>query len=214
MGPRARAWRALALAAVGFGVERSLRGFSSLPAELEPFVLALAKSGALFAPLVAALTLGATASELGLARIGRSRRLETVGLVLVAVGIGVALAQRDDVRSVYPLYAPARTSVGAFLMHTGVFTAYAFAWETFFRGLLLFGARPLLGRASVVAQALVFTLAHVGVGKPLIEIALAFPGGIALGLVAQRGGSCFGPFFAHAALAITVNVACILPRLA
>jgi len=203
----------LVLATTVLAVEHVTRSFPWISARFEPFALVFVKSTILLSALFGAVVLGAPARALGLAPVAREARRETFAVVVCAVVLGVVLAQRPDVRAVYPLYAPARSSLAAFLVHTAFFSLYAFAWEAFFRGVVLFGLTPLFGRATLAVQAVAFTVAHVGIGKPLLEIALAFPGGLLLGVMALRARSFVGPFLAHAALAASVNVACIAPKL-
>lgn len=209
--PTRRTLALLVCAALALALERSLRTFPYVPRELELFAVVLAKSAVLAAGVAGAWALGHSPRALGLAwPAPRGRPLMALAVLAAVVG-GVALAQLDAVRAHYPLYEPARSSVGALALSTGVFAVYAFTWELTFRGVLLFGAAPLLGRASVVAQAAVFALAHLG--KPGVELALAFPGGLAFGLLALRARSVVAPFAAHVALAVAVNVACVAPRL-
>ncbi|HRG96635.1 MAG TPA: CPBP family intramembrane metalloprotease [Polyangiaceae bacterium] len=209
--PTRRTLALLACAAIALTLERSVRTFPYVPGELELFAVVLAKSAVLAAGFAGARALGHSPRALGLAWPSpRGRPLMALAVVAAAVG-GVALGQLDGVRAHSPLYEPARSSVGALALSTCLFAAYAFAWELTFRGVLLFGAAPLLGRASLVAQAAVFALAHLG--KPGVELALAFPGGLAFGLLALRARSVVAPFAAHVALALAVNVACIAPRL-
>ena len=203
----------LLLATVALAIEHGTRSFPWISARFEPFALVFVKSVVLLLALVGAVVLGVPARGLGLARVAPEARRETLAVVVCAVAIGVVLAQRPDVRAVYPLYVPARSSLGAFLVHTAFFSVYALAWEALFRGVVLFGTEPLFGRATLVVHAVAFTVAHVGIGKPLLEIGLAFPGGLLLGVMALRARSFVGPFLAHAALAISVNVACIAPKL-
>ena len=203
----------LVLVTTVLAIEHGTRSFPWISARFEPFALVVVKSVVLLLALVGAVMLGVPARGLGLARVAPEARRETLAVVVCAIAIGVVLAQRQDVRAVYPLYGPARSSLGAFFVHTAFFSLYAFAWEAFFRGVVLFGLAPLFGRATLVVHAVAFTAAHVGIGKPLLEIALAFPGGLLLGVMALRARSFVGPFLAHAALAMSVNVACIAPKL-
>lgn len=201
----------LACAAVAVALERSLRTFPYGPRDLELFGVVLAKAAALAAGFGGAWALGHPPRALGLAWPARRARPLVALAVVVAVVGGLALGQLDGVRAHYPMYGPARSSAGALALSTGVFAVYALTWELMFRGVLLFGARPLLGRASLVAQAAMVTLAHLD--KPAVELALAFPGGLAFGLLAVRARSALAPLAAHVALALAVNMACVAPRL-
>lgn len=213
-GGRPRPRRTLALlacAALALALERSVRTFPYVSPNVELFAVVLTRSAVLAAGFAGAWALGHPPRALGLTwPAPRGRPLMALAVVAAVVG-GVALGQLDGVRAHYPLYEPARSSIGALALSTCVFGVYAFTWELTFRGVLLFGAEPLLGRASLLVQAAVFAAAHIG--KPGVELALSFPGGLAFGLLALRARSVLAPLAAHVALALAVNVACIAPRL-
>ena len=81
---------------------------------------------------------------------------------------------------------------------------YFFLWEWFFRGFLLFGLRRGFGRHAIWLQAIPFGLLHWG--KPPLEMASAFPGGLLLGLLAWRAESFLPCFALHWAIAATMDV--------
>lgn len=209
--PPRRTVALLACVALALTLERSVRTFPWVGPHLEVLVVAVVKTAVLVACYVAVRALGHAPRELGLGRPLRARRLLAAAVGAAALA-GMALGQLPQVRAHYPLYEPARSSVAALAASTCVFAVYGFTWELTFRGLLLFGARPLLGRASLVVQAAVFTLTHLD--KPGVELALAFPGGLAFGLLALRCEGVVAPFVVHVALAVAVNIACVAPRLA
>ena len=86
--------------------------------------------------------------------------------------------------------------------------------ETVYRGVLLTWAEPLLGTGgAIVAQALMFGLAHTGpdfVGSPLPVLASMFALGIVAGLVVKRTGSLAVPIIIHAAFDVPLyySLAC------
>ncbi len=207
---RAQVWLLVA-AALALVLERMTRSLPWVAERHELFAVVLAKSALLGASHLAGRLLGRSPGQLGLAWPARSTITLTGAIALGASAGGLALGQLAQVRAHYPLHSPARASAAAFALSTLVFAIYALAWELYFRGVLLFGAAPTFGRGTLALQALVFTLAHLG--KPPVELALAFPGGLALGLLARHAKSALAPFVVHLALAVSVNLACVLPRL-
>jgi hypothetical protein len=158
---------------------------------------------------LAARALGVTRARMGLVSVAIERRREVFAITLGTLVLGLALARLPGVRETYPLYAPARTSLGGLALSTAVFGAYAFTWELYFRGLWVFtlgGAEPSRRRTvALVVHALLFTLAHLE--KPAVEVWLAFPGALVAAAYALRARSMLAPFAAHVALAFGVNLA-------
>lgn len=99
---------------------------------------------------------------------------------------------------------------------------YMFCWEFFFRGFLLFGlarARFVGFAGAILLQTIPFTLLHwsvvPGASKPPLEIASAFFGGIALGILAWRTRSFVYGFLIHWAISVTLDlmlIAMVLSR--
>jgi uncharacterized protein len=72
---------------------------------------------------------------------------------------------------------------------------YFFAWEFFFRGYLLFGLREKFGEFSIVIQAALFAVAHIG--KPALEVLISPFAGLLLGYIAYRNRSFLPAFLIH-----------------
>lgn len=137
--------------------------------------------------VVARVGLGMRCSELGLGR-GRWR----VGLLLLIVGTPIAIlagrigAASTAVRAVYPL--DAGLGPAGFAGHAAAQWLYFGGWEVLFRGVLLFGLAPKVGRGSAnLVQTALSVVAHFG--RPLEETLLAIPAGLAFGAVDLRIGS-------------------------
>ncbi len=101
-------------------------------------------------------------------------------------------------RSYFPLVYDARS--WAWLL--GTLVLYMACWEWFFRGFLLFTLAQGVGAGvAILIQAMMFGLAHAG--KPPLEMASSFAGGLILGAVAWREKSFVPAFVAHTLIHIT-----------
>jgi membrane protease YdiL (CAAX protease family) len=79
-----------------------------------------------------------------------------------------------------------------------------FWWEFLFRGFVLFGLLPRLGKAAIVVQMVPFVLMHLG--KPELETLLCIPMGLYYGYVAMIGRSMIPAFLIH----LIINLATFL----
>ena len=80
--------------------------------------------------------------------------------------------------------------------HELVMAFYMFGWEWYHRGFLLFGLKKIMPVwGAVLIQAALFTALHWG--KPIMETASSFPGGILMGLLALRYRSFIPCFILH-----------------
>jgi membrane protease YdiL (CAAX protease family) len=85
---------------------------------------------------------------------------------------------------------------GRLAFHELVLGMYMLAWEWFFRGFLLFGARRAFPTwAAALIQAVLFCALHWG--KPPIEVASSLPGGLILAAAAIRFQSFLPCFLIH-----------------
>jgi len=76
--------------------------------------------------------------------------------------------------------------------------------EAFFRGFLLFGLYPRLGRYAIWAMVIPYTMIHFG--KPMPETFAAIVAGYALGHLALRSRSFVWGWMLHWSVAITMDV--------
>ncbi|MGI8970671.1 MAG: CPBP family glutamic-type intramembrane protease [Dehalococcoidia bacterium] len=160
----------------------------------------------LWAPLLFILWgLRAKVEEFGMAP-GDAR----AGWVLAGIGYTVMLpllimaARQPVFQATYPLRQLVREQPGMLLYWELSYGFYFFLWEWFFRGFLLFGLRRGFGWHAIWLQAIPFGLLHWG--KPPLEMASAFPGGLLLGLLAWRAESFLPCFALHWAIAASMDV--------
>ena len=136
--------------------------------------------------------LGRPLRDLGL-RVGHLRQTLRYAAVFGAVAIPVILiaSRWDAFQAYYPRYLWARDDWRLLLLAQGGWLVYFFAWEFFFRGLLLFSLEERFGALAIVVQTVPFVMMHFP--KPEGE---SFAG-LALGWMAYRTRSCLGPWLLH-----------------
>ncbi len=113
-----------------------------------------------------------------------------------------------NLKDVYPLYRRATHGWSYFFIYQLVQLWYMIGWEFFFRGFMLFGLEPSLGRASVLVQSVAFGLAHFR--KPQLEAYGAVIAGIFLGLIALRARSFLPCIILHFLVLLTADVMGVL----
>lgn len=164
------------------------------------------------AVLLGALPLGiaclATRTSPGDLGLGPGRWRE--GLVWVAVGIPLAVlagriaAANPAMRAVYPLFPDGLAEPGAFWSYAALQLVYYAAWETLFRGVLLFGLEDQMGQhASNLVQTGLSVTAHFG--RALPETFSALPAGLVFGAVALRTRSIWYVTVIHWTVGVSMD---------
>ncbi len=147
-----------------------------------------------------------------LIRARNASRIPAIGLGigdyrfgLIASGIAALLlpfpawiASKDPAHlALYPLSDMATASASAFLLWNLLHLLHYIGWETFYRGFIGMGMRPLLGAFGALSlQVLLTTLMHIH--KPNGETIGAIVAGVYLGLLTYRTGSIWYAVFFHA----------------
>lgn len=157
-------------------------------------------------PLLLARWLRLDLSELGLRGgiDGEGRALVLAGIA-VAIAVGFLSSFDGGLRSAYPWPGSwAGSSPAAFLVWAVIYAVYYLAYEFFYRGLLLRGLEPALGRrGSLWFQAVASTLIHLG--RPLTETLAAAPAGLLFGLIALRTRSLAPVVLIHLAVGLSTD---------
>ncbi len=110
----------------------------------------------------------------------------------------------------YPRSSTALSSPAYFMLYGITYGLHYTGWETFFRGFVGMGMRPLLGSFGAIAlQTSTTTLMHIG--KPMGETVGAIIAGIYLGLLTYRTGSVFWAILFHWFLGVLNAYFCSLP---
>jgi membrane protease YdiL (CAAX protease family) len=120
------------------------------------------------------------------------------GIMLVAMVI-FRLTPAGHKASVYYKtgYFPPMNGFADYVMLLATLTLYMFCWEFFFRGFMLFGMAQGFGPVIAIGlQAAIFGWSHIG--KPPVEVAGAFAGGLILGTVCWKEKSYAPAFYTHA----------------
>ena len=119
--------------------------------------------------------------------------------VLVALPFLWFFSRDPALREAYVFLLPPKNSPRELVFLVSTLVLYMFCWEWFFRGFLLFGLAQGFGAVPAIGiQAILFGLSHFG--KPPIEVAGAFAGGLILGALCWREKSFFPAFLIHAAI--------------
>jgi membrane protease YdiL (CAAX protease family) len=114
----------------------------------------------------------------------------------------IYFSRQSDMRLAYQHYLPQPVTLWDWAFLLGTLLVYLFCWEWFFRGFLLFGMAQGMGAiVAILLQATLFGLAHLG--KPPVEMAGAFAGGLILGAICWREKSFLPAFSAHALIHVT-----------
>jgi hypothetical protein len=124
-----------------------------------------------------------------------------------ALGIPVLyLVSLDpDFQRTYPFFKPQGNEIGtAFLVFEIVYCLQFFAVEFFFRGFMVLGLKPYLGRASVLAMLAPYCMIHYY--KPMPEALGAIAAGLVLGSLAWRTGTILYGWALHYAVALTMDL--------
>ena len=171
------------------------------------------------APTVALFVTGGRLREIGLRRAKRIRPAAVL-LACGAIALVSFVGRRNpQLAAFYPFGRPeilelVQSPLGMAAHCLAYFCFYYLPWELTFRGALLF---PLVARRSsgisgllltVTPQALASTLLHIG--HPPMELAAAFPFGLALGMLAVRTGSILPGLMIHAAAGIALDLSIIM----
>lgn len=131
------------------------------------------------------------------------KRLAGLGIAMAFLMLPILwLSSRDPTaRAFYQSYLPPIYDASGWAWLVGTLIVYMACWEWFFRGFLLFTLAQGFGAGLAIAiQAAMFGLAHAG--KPPLEMASSFAGGLILGIVCWREKSFVPAFVAHALIHI------------
>lgn len=140
------------------------------------------------------------------------RPIEGVVAALLLFAVAVPFAMRQvrapDSFEHYPQIRAEVWTLSLWLRNAATWSLYLVAYEFFFRGLLVFGLKPLLGPAgSVVVSAALYVFAHLH--KGLGEVLGCVPMGLLFGISALWTGSFWPAFAAHLGIALVSEAAAI-----
>ena len=121
----------------------------------------------------------------------------------VALLVGFLSADSPALAAEYPL-GPVTRDLGSFLPHALGYLVYYVGFEFFFRGFLLLGLQERLGaRRANLLQSLLAVIIHAG--KPISEVAGAFPGSLVFGWLTLRTGSIWYSVALHWLVGVSLD---------
>ena len=172
-------------------------------------------------PVLALRLSGGSLHEIGLRRAKRIRPVLVLVACAITALVGFLSHRNPQLAAFYPFGRPdslelARSPLGMTAHVLAYVCCYYLPWELTFRGALLFPLLPRRGAGAagvllaVTPQALASTLLHVG--HPAVEMAAAFPFGLALGMLAVRTGSILPGLLIHAAAGVALDLSIMIAR--
>ena len=113
-------------------------------------------------------------------------------------------SKMPDFQLEYPFFKNAGTTPVKCFNHASAYVFYYVGWEIFFRGMMQFSLRPVLGDwNAVLVQTIASCLVHIG--KPDGEIFSSILGGIVWGIIAFRTNSIWYVFLMHWLLGVSLD---------
>ncbi|MCW3786719.1 CPBP family intramembrane glutamic endopeptidase [Plebeiibacterium sediminum] len=119
-----------------------------------------------------------------------------------------ALSQRPSHQRLYPIIRAHDWSINLYMMNLASWLLYLFAYESLFRGLLLFTSMEIYGvYVAIGINTLLYVIAHIPKGK--FETLGAIPLGIAFCIVAIYTGTFVTAFILHFTMAVSNDIFCL-----
>ena len=159
-------------------------------------------------PMVIVLALGLRPADIGWRLRGTAGDWKKyAALFVVAAPFVIVASSTASFQESYPLYeiAPGQTGVWSDLAVWWPFYVAQFvAVETFFRGYLVIGLAPALGRLSILVATVPYLMIHFV--KPPMEALASIVGGVVMGILAYRTRSVWWGVALHVAVAALMDV--------
>lgn len=162
----------------------------------------------LVVPMTVLAAVGVRPGDIGWRVRGTSSQwTKYAALFAIAVPFVVAASYSGEFQERYPLLdvVPGQTGVWGDLAVWWAFYAVQFvAVETFFRGVLVIGLAPRLGRLAIPLATVPYLMIHFV--KPPAEALASIVGGVVMGTLALRTRSVWWGVALHVAVAATMDV--------
>ena len=134
-----------------------------------------------------------------------------LALFVVFVPVVWLASKRPDFAQTYPFYpprlpssrAPAKVG-GDWVAFEAVYFVQFLAVEYFFRGFMVLGLKPALGRAAILVMLAPYCMIHFH--KPMPEAFGAIGAGLVLGSLSYRTGTIVWGWFLHYGVALTMDL--------
>lgn len=163
--------------------------------------------------LIGYFLIGMKPKEMGISRPDFSKGGAKIFGAFLAVMIVVVIAASyfKEFSGYYPEGKFAATSLVAYLIYEMGYLVYFISWEFFFRGYMLFGLEPHLGRGNAaIISTVIFAIMHFN--KPEIEALGALAAGLALAMLAFSTRSFLSCAALHWMVAMSMNIAAIIQK--
>lgn len=159
-------------------------------------------------PMVAIVAIGLRPADIGWRFRGTSRDWKKyAALFVIAAPFVIVASSTAEFQDRYPLYEiyPGQSDVWRDLsIWWPLYVAQFVAIETFFRGFLVLGLAPRIGRLSILVAAIPYLMIHFV--KPPVEALASIVGGIVMGTLAYRTKSVWWGVGLHVAVAALMDV--------
>lgn len=132
-----------------------------------------------------------------------------LGLFILMLPVIYLASLRSSFQWTYPLYKPPYSdffSTSFLIFEIGYFLQF-FAVEYFFRGIMVLGLKPILGRYSTLVMLAPYVMIHFH--KPLAETLAALVAGLVLGTLSWQTGTMIYGWFLHYAVALSMDLLAI-----
>lgn len=183
--------------------------FPSVPRDLVPWLWWV--SGCVVLLLLVPMALmrfvggvGPRATGLRVKGTGRDARLYALLFVVFLPVVWLA-SRRDDFQWTYPFYPrPPKKAGGDWVAFEAAYFVQFLCVEWFFRGFMVLGLKPRLGRASILVMLAPYCMIHFH--KPMPEAFGAIGAGLVLGSLSYRTGTIVWGWFLHYGVALTMDL--------
>lgn len=159
-------------------------------------------------PMVVVLVSGRRPADIGWRLRGTAGDWKKYAtLFAIALPFVVIASTTAEFQNRYPLYEiwEGQSGVwGDLAVWWPFYVAQFAAVETFFRGYLVIGLAPTLGRMSILVATIPYLMIHFS--KPPVEALASIVGGIVMGTLAYRTRSVWWGIALHVAVAMTMDV--------
>jgi Type II CAAX prenyl endopeptidase Rce1-like len=195
-------------------LQRLGRDYPSIPSGLLPWLWWSA--GCLLMMLIVPMTLLRVAAKTGPRETGLlirgTGRDALVYAILFFVFIPVVwlVSRRGDFSQTYPFYprpaafGPQRHVGGDWIAFEAAYFLQFLSVEYFFRGFMVLGLRPALGRASILVMLAPYCMIHFH--KPMLEAFGAIGAGVVLGCLSFRTRTVVYGWFLHYSVALSMDL--------
>lgn len=127
-----------------------------------------------------------------------------VGLFVIFAPVVWLVSQRTEFRLTYPFYRGTGRYGSDLVVFEAAYFLQFLAVEYFFRGFMVLGLKPALGRASILVMLAPYCMIHFH--KPMLEAMGAIGAGVVLGSLSWRTGTVVYGWFLHYGVALTMDL--------